>query len=50
MNDRLFFDTNVLLDHLLDREPFADDATATMTSSPYRGRPRPARRANWENR
>jgi len=27
MSDRLFFDTNVLLDHLLDREPFADDAT-----------------------
>lgn len=26
MSDRLFFDTNVLLDHLLDREPFADDA------------------------
>lgn len=26
MRDRLFFDTNVLLDHLLDREPFADDA------------------------
>jgi predicted nucleic acid-binding protein len=27
MNDRLFFDSNVLLDHLLDREPFADNAT-----------------------
>ena len=27
MTDRLFLDTNVLLDHLLDREPFADDAT-----------------------
>jgi len=27
MSDRLFFDINVLLDHLLDREPFADDAT-----------------------
>jgi len=27
MSDRLFFDTNVLLDHLLDREPFANDAT-----------------------
>lgn len=27
MNHRLFFDTNVLLDHLLDRQPFADDAT-----------------------
>lgn len=27
MSDRLFFDTNVLLDHLLEREPFADDAT-----------------------
>ena len=27
MSDRLFFDTNVLLDHLLAREPFADDAT-----------------------
>jgi predicted nucleic acid-binding protein len=27
MSDRLFFDANVLLDHLLDREPFADDAT-----------------------
>jgi predicted nucleic acid-binding protein len=27
MSHRLFFDTNVLLDHLLDREPFADDAT-----------------------
>lgn len=27
MSDRLFFDTNVLLDHLLDRAPFADDAT-----------------------
>jgi predicted nucleic acid-binding protein len=26
MSDRLFFDTNVLLDHLLDRQPFADDA------------------------
>jgi predicted nucleic acid-binding protein len=26
MRDRLFFDTNVLLDHLLDRQPFADDA------------------------
>ena len=26
MTDRVFFDTNVLLDHLLDREPFADDA------------------------
>jgi len=26
MSDRLFLDTNVLLDHLLDREPFADDA------------------------
>lgn len=26
MSDRLFFDTNVLLDHLLDRDPFADDA------------------------
>lgn len=26
MTHRLFFDTNVLLDHLLDREPFADDA------------------------
>lgn len=27
MSDRLFFDANVLLDHLLDRTPFADDAT-----------------------
>ena len=27
MSDRSFFDTNVLLDHLLDRAPFADDAT-----------------------
>ncbi len=27
MSDRLFFDIDVLLDHLLDREPFADDAT-----------------------
>ena len=27
MSHRLFLDTNVLLDHLLDREPFADDAT-----------------------
>jgi predicted nucleic acid-binding protein len=27
MSDRLFLDTNVLLDHLLDREPFADNAT-----------------------
>jgi len=27
MSDHLFFDTNVLLDHLLDREPFVDDAT-----------------------
>lgn len=27
MSDHLFLDTNVLLDHLLDREPFADDAT-----------------------
>jgi predicted nucleic acid-binding protein len=27
MSDRLFFDTNVLLDHLLDRGDFADDAT-----------------------
>ncbi len=27
MSDRLFLDTNVLLDHLLEREPFADDAT-----------------------
>lgn len=27
MSDRIFFDTNVLLDHLLAREPFADDAT-----------------------
>lgn len=27
MSDRVFFDTDVLLDHLLDREPFADDAT-----------------------
>jgi len=27
MSDCLFFDTNVLFDHLLDREPFADDAT-----------------------
>lgn len=27
MNHRAYFDTNVLLDHLLDREPFADDAT-----------------------
>jgi len=27
MTDRVFFDTNVLLDHLLDREPFADAAT-----------------------
>jgi len=26
MSDRLFLDTNVLLDHLLDREPFANDA------------------------
>lgn len=26
MIHRLFFDTNVLLDHLLDRNPFADDA------------------------
>lgn len=25
--DRLYFDTNVLLDHLLAREPFADDAS-----------------------
>lgn len=27
MNHRLYFDTNVLLDHLLERAPFADDAT-----------------------
>lgn len=27
MSDRVFFDTSVLLDHLLEREPFADDAT-----------------------
>lgn len=27
MTDRLFFDANVLLDHLLDRGSFADDAT-----------------------
>jgi predicted nucleic acid-binding protein len=26
MTDRLFLDTNILLDHLLDREPFADAA------------------------
>lgn len=26
MSDRVFFDTNVLLDHLLGRDPFADDA------------------------
>ncbi len=26
MTHRLFFDTDVLLDHLLDREPFGDDA------------------------
>lgn len=28
MIHRLFFDTNVLLDHLLEREPFTDDAQA----------------------
>jgi predicted nucleic acid-binding protein len=27
MTDRLFFDANVLLDHLLDRGSFADDAS-----------------------
>lgn len=27
MSHRLFFDTNVLLDHLIAREPFADDAS-----------------------
>jgi predicted nucleic acid-binding protein len=27
MSHRPFFDTNILLDHLLDRDPFADDAT-----------------------
>jgi len=27
MSDRLFFGMNVLLDHLPDREPYADDAT-----------------------
>lgn len=26
MGHRLFFDTNILLDHLLDRHPFADNA------------------------
>lgn len=33
MSDRLFFDTNVLLDHLLEREPFADDATELWSMS-----------------
>ena len=28
MTHRLFFDTNVLLDHLLERDPFADHAMA----------------------
>jgi predicted nucleic acid-binding protein len=37
MSDRLFFDTNVLLDHLLDREPFADAATE-LWSMAERGR------------
>ena len=36
MTDRLFFDTNVLLDHLLDREPFADDATELWTMAERR--------------
>jgi predicted nucleic acid-binding protein len=31
MTDRVFLDTNVLLDHLLDREPFADTASRILT-------------------
>jgi predicted nucleic acid-binding protein len=33
MSKRLFIDTNVLLDHLLDRQPFADDATELWSMS-----------------
>jgi predicted nucleic acid-binding protein len=36
MNDRLFFDTNVLLDQLLDREPFANDADALWSMAESR--------------
>ncbi len=36
MSHRLFLDTNVLLDHLLDREPFADDATALWSMAERR--------------
>jgi predicted nucleic acid-binding protein len=36
MSDRVFFDTNVLLDHLLDREPFADDAAALWSMAERR--------------
>ncbi|MFG0249803.1 MAG: type II toxin-antitoxin system VapC family toxin [Phycisphaeraceae bacterium JB051] len=33
MSKRLFIDTNILLDHLLDRQPFADDATEIWSMS-----------------
>lgn len=36
MSHRLFFDTNVLLDHLLDRNPFADDATEVWSMAERR--------------
>lgn len=36
MNHRLFFDTNILLDHLLAREPFADDAMALWSMAERR--------------
>jgi predicted nucleic acid-binding protein len=36
MSDRVFFDTNVLLDHLLDREPFADDASELWSMAEQR--------------
>lgn len=36
MSHRLYFDTNVLLDHLLDRGPFADDATALWSMAERR--------------
>jgi len=36
MSDRLFFDTNVLLDHLFDRDRFADNATELWSMAGFR--------------
>lgn len=36
MSHRLYFDTNVLLDHLLDRRPFADNAAVLWSMAERR--------------